>query len=183
MVAGMLLAGCGPYARRGGYTPRPASIPFDVAEKAPSPEARAVISVLGVRRSLPQHPERRGLELAVLIENLGDEPVSFDPADVELLDADLESIEGPVGDAPAKEIGPGASRRYELAFLLPRGADLDGASFAGLNARLTLEIGERRLTRSLSLERRERVDGRSYYHPYGYPYHHGFHFGLRHRLH
>lgn len=168
------LAGCTTYIDRYNYQPRPASIRFDVAATSDRPDARVLVSVVGIRRRIADDVDRAGLELKFRVENLGKRPVGFDPREVEVVNAALDSLGSPLAPPDSVTLKETQERLLTLRFPLPAGVSYHDEQLDGFNVRLTLTIGDEQITQSVGFERRRDDDeDRYYYHPYYSPYFHG----------
>jgi hypothetical protein len=115
-------------------------------------QARALVSVRGVRRAADGEPASS--ELRLRLENLGSLPFTLDLPSLELLCGDLLPFGRPrilSNDPP--QVAPGAAAIYELRFPMPDGHDPDDVNFSGLNLRFTLDFGTERVTAGTQFER------------------------------
>lgn len=170
----VLLSGCSTYLSYHQYTPQPGEINFDANQEDAQHDARAIVSVLGVRRSVEGMPKHRAVDLKLRIENLSQSPITFDPGRMVLLSSLLNVLPGP-HDAPKPAvIPPGGELTQQLTFLFPTDT-LGSNDLEGFNLRLTLEIDSRRITRSISFTREYNSrDDRYYYQPYYFHEHYDF---------
>lgn len=142
----------------------PAPLEIKVADAAtPELSGRLLVSVFGVRRPAEGRPAQ--FEFVLRLENLGHVPVGIDPASVELLTADLQSLgSGRFAPEPPAILAPGAAQNLELVFPLPEGRKFRDYDARGLNLRLALVFDGRRQVVGASFQRRFPTY-------YGYDYH------------
>jgi hypothetical protein len=170
ILAVLVLAGCGTYQTRQNYSPQPGKATLDVAGTDPSPDARVLATVMGVRRKLPTAEDRKGVELTLRLENLADQPLRFNPEDTILLDAQLKKLPGPVDNREPVTLGPGDHRQITLTYELPPKKNAFSDAMAGLNLRVTVRAGQRSITRSITFRRIEQYYDAPYYDDYPYYY-------------
>jgi hypothetical protein len=144
-----LFGGCRaqPYEQRHTFTPRPGEI---VANRDSA--VRTLATVIGVRREDRRQDIPRSVEVAMRIENTGQQAATFDPNTLELVSANLRSFPRPMTTpADTVDIPPGGQIEVFARFPIPEGdAPLD---ITGLNLRWTLAVGEQRVPQSLSFQR------------------------------
>jgi len=172
IAMGLGLAGCGPYAAKHHYLPQPGHVAFDASATEQRPDARAVVTVIGILRSLPDEPKRKGVELRLRLENLSEQPIRFDPGQSVLLDAALSALPGPIEAPKPVTLERGQERAVTLVYRLPESTASRGDALKGLNLRLTLDVSGNPITRSITFHRREPYSHRGYHHP---GYHGGYH--------
>jgi hypothetical protein len=145
-----LLAGC----RSTWYDVRFVPAPLEVrvtAEGEPQAQARALLSVRGIRRAKDGQPAK--VEMKLRVENMGASSVQLDPEHLELFAADLERFGEPRVFPPPEPIPPGSDAVYEIAFPVPGGREIDDYDLRGLNLKWDLRFGERVATTSVIFER------------------------------
>jgi hypothetical protein len=145
-----LLAGC----RSTWYDVRFVPAPLEVrvtAEGEPQAQARALLSVRGIRRAKDGQPAK--VEMKLRVENMGASDVQLDPASLELLAADLVPFGEPRVFPPPEPIPPGSDAVYEIAFPVPGGRQVDDYDLRGLNLKWDLRFGDRAATTSVIFER------------------------------
>lgn len=148
------------------YTPSPLEVKLADAT-TPDFSARALVSVLGVRRPAGGNPAQ--FELALRVENLGTRPFSVEPESLQLLSADLQPVGAPtvLPEPPPLPVEAGQAVALQLAFPLPPGRTIDDFNLSGINLSFALHYAERRLVASASFQRQLVM-------PYGYYYYDPF---------
>lgn len=134
-------AGCRSIWHDVRFLPSPLEVGVTAAGE-PRAEARALLSVRGVRRAVEERPAE--VELQFRLENVGDVPLALDPQGFDLVTADLISFRPPAIDPPAElQVAPGAQQLWTLRFATPEGLTSDHLDWSGLNLRFRVVFGER----------------------------------------
>jgi len=156
------------YSSRYAYSPRPVHVAVRAPEESGS-IARAVLSVVGLRRPDEDAGLPAEMHLRIRIESTSAGEIVFDPSRAMLLSADLEEF-GPVRVVPELgAIAPGDVVQADLYFPLPAGRRHDKLDLNGLSLRFGLRQGSATVVVDASFERRWRNYG--YYHgPYYGPH-------------
>jgi len=155
------------------FVPAPIEVELSV-EGEPTAQARALVSVRGIRRAVPKEQQPVQLEARMRIENLGESPVALEEEGLELVAADLQSFgRARVTPPPGAPIAPGDSVVYDIVFPLPAGKDLKEFDLRGLNLKWVVSFDGRRTTTGITFERF--VPPRDYY---GDPFYPRTHIGV-----
>jgi hypothetical protein len=157
LAALLCLASCNATSYRVRYNPTLAEV---LAAKQPGgePVARVLVSVRGAFREGLQPEGEFALHLRVRVENSGDEPLTFDPAKTQLLNADLAAFGGPLYEAlpdgaTVAEVAPGDATMLELRFLFPYGLPPKEAGLDGLRFQADLQRGGEAIPLSVTFTR------------------------------
>ncbi len=147
------------------FVPAPLEVPL-LAEGDQAGQARALLSVRGIRRAAKGRPTE--VEIKLRVENMGTQPISIEGTQWELVDSDLNAF-GPVRLEPPQEtaIGPDEKRTFLAYFPVAPDKRIDDYSLGGFNLRLVIGLGERVISTGVAFERAASVDG--YYAPFYYP--------------
>jgi len=155
LAAMALLAGCATHSSRYRYQPHPTEL---IESTDGTRTARAMVSIIGLRFEDKKIDRPAGMEVAVRIENLDADRVTFDPNSLQLLSADLRPFVSAIVDPPGViDLPRGEAANVNALFPLSAEVNASNADFDGLNVRLTLAIDGRTVTRSATFER-ERYD-------------------------
>jgi hypothetical protein len=153
-IVGLLLGALAGGCRSTYYDARfgPVTQEVRLATEDGQGQARALVSVRGVRRS--QEGEPACAELRLRLENLGTRAFLLEQPSLELLCGDLLPF-GParVLSNEAPQVTPGTAGIYELRFPMPGGRSPDEVNFSGLNLRFTLDFEGERVTAGTPFER------------------------------
>lgn len=178
-----LAAGCRSTWHSVRFVPSPLEVGM-TAEGEPRAEARALLSVRGVRRAVKSQARPAEVELQMRLENVGEVPMSLDPTGFDLVTSDLVSFRAPVLEPPAdREVPPGAQQAWTLRFATPEGYAVDDLDWSGLNLRFRVRFGERVVLTGVTFDRLVVPPPGAYYdpfwgpHPY-YPYRSHLHVGV-----
>lgn len=169
-----LVAGCTSTWHDARFVPSPLEVGV-TAEGEPRAEARALLSVRGVRRAVSAEQRPAEVELQLRLENIGDVPLTLDPAAFDLVTADLISFRAPSVEPSAdSEIAPGAQQLWTLRFATPEGYAADDLDWSGLNLRFRVRFGERSVITGVTFDRlvlpTPYYANDPYWGPYPYPY-------------
>jgi hypothetical protein len=157
-----LLGSCASTYHSARFVPSPLEVPL-LAEGDPAGQARALLSVRGIRRAKEGRPTE--VEMRMRIENLGTAPLTLATSQWELVDSDLNPFDAPELDPPQPEaIAPGDKRAFTALFAVAKGKRIDNYSLGGFNLRLVVRVGERQISTGVSFERG--VDPNDYRYPY-----------------
>lgn len=165
-----LLSGCRSTWHDARFVPSPLEVGVTAAGE-PRAEARALLSVRGVRRATGGQPAQ--VEVNLRLENLGDVPLALDPEGFDLVTSDLISFQPPQVEPPAgDEVAPGAQALWVLRFATPEGRGVDDLDWSGVNVRFRVVFGERAVITGVTFDRLA-VAVPAYYDPWWgpYPYH------------
>jgi hypothetical protein len=150
-----------PYVR---YAPAPLEA-WVQPEETPTPLARALLSVRGLREreagSGPAQQAHLEMVLRVRLENRQEAPMRIEPDGCRLLDGGLAEFGAPrisspeeqSGDAQGWEIAPHAARVFELAFPLPAGRTLSDLDLESLSLTWVVSDPRGRITLTSSFAR------------------------------
>ncbi|MEW6741384.1 MAG: hypothetical protein AB1486_01380 [Planctomycetota bacterium] len=173
-----LASACSTYDTRYRYRPKPLDALVVTGGEPSRAIARALISVTGVRKDSDEEPA--GVEVSLLIDNIGEHPLSLDLAATQLVAGDLSSLDPPrVTGGADGEVAAGQSLRLQLFFPFPAGAKADDLDLDGLSLRWTLRIGSETFSQTSTFQRLYRYYDDFYYPPpywWGPPYS-GWYFG------
>lgn len=152
------------------YAARFAPAPLEVqlaAEGEPSAQARALLTVVGIRRAADGQPAQVVVRLR--LDNMGDARLALVPDGFDCVTSDLVSMQPPGLDAdPGEPLAPGESRTWTVAFPVPAGRTPEDLDWRGLNLKWTVDFEGRRVTTGVTFDR---VWDGGYYDPYwGDPY-------------
>lgn len=116
-------------------------------------QVRALVTVIGLQHGQEGKPDRAIIR--VRIENIGTVPATFVPEAASLLTADLNAFgpAEPAAPGTPNEIPAGANGQYELGFALPGGKKPRELDLSGLNLRLTVAFGDKRVTTGMTFQR------------------------------
>jgi len=145
-----LLAGCRSTYHDVRFVPAPLEVRV-TAEGEPQAQARALLSVRGIRRAKDGQPAK--VEMKLRVENLGASDVQLDADSLELYAADLERFGEPRVNPPPEPIPPGSGVVYGIEFPVPAGRKIDDYDLRGLNLKWDLRFGERAATTSVIFQR------------------------------
>ena len=174
----LALAGCTAYPAQYEYSPRLGQNAVDLPGTASDPDARVLVTIGKVRRSLLDEASETGIEIKLRVENLADSSLRLVPREVSVLTGTLEALRGPIDPPPPLELPGGEETTLTLLYALPRREVAEDA-MAGLNVRVPLELGGQRVTRSLDFDRR-REDRRGHYRYHHLSYYRGHHHRFHH---
>ena len=177
-----LSAGCSSTWHDVRFVPSPLEVGVTAAGE-PRAEARALLSVRGVRRAVEERPAE--VELQFRLENVGEVPLALDPDAFDLVTADLISFRPPqIDPAVELEVAPGAQQLWTLRFATPEGRTADDLDWSGLNLRFRVRFGERAVITGVTFDRLVLPPPGYYYdpywgpYPYPYPYRSHLHVGV-----
>lgn len=163
-----LLASCTSTWYGARFVPSPLEVGVTAAGE-PRAEARALLSVRGVRRAQGDTPAE--VEVHVRLENVGDVPLVLDPEGFDLVTSDLISFRAPLVEPPAgAEVAPGAQELWVLRFPVPEEREVDDLDWSGLNVRFRVVFGERAVVTGVTFDRLDVPNGGYYYDPWWGPY-------------
>ena len=172
-------AGCGTYLSRYDYTPQPGEMTVDVPDTANDPDARVLVTVVGIRQSLPDGSKGQGVDIKLRVENLGSEVVRFNPADVVVVTSSLTPLPGPLAPPASVTLAAMEDATVMLTFALPDEVYASDDTMAGLNVRVPLHVADRTVKRGIGFNRQyDEIDDHYRYYPP--PYFHGYYFYHRH---
>jgi len=145
------LAGCeSPW-----YSARFAPAPLEVelaAEGEPSAQARALLTVVGIKRAADGQPAQ--VVVRVRLDNLGESTLALVPESLECVSGDLVSMGAPTLDQdPGQALARGESRVWTASFPMPPGRTPEDLDWRGLNVKWTVAFGERRVTTGVTFDR------------------------------
>lgn len=165
-----LVAGCTSTWHDVRFVPSPLEVGVTAAGE-PRAEARALLSVRGVRRAVESEQRPAEVELQLRLENVGEVPLALDPAGFDLVTADLVSFRAPALEPSAEqEVAPGAQQLWTLRFPTPEGLGADDLDWSGLNLRFRVRFGERAVITGVTFDRLVLPPYGYYYDPYWGPY-------------
>jgi hypothetical protein len=151
------------------YSARFLPAPLEVqlaAEGEPSAQARALLTVVGIRRAADGQPAQVVVRLR--LDNMGDARLALVPEGFDCVTSDLVSMGAPSLDAdPGEPLASGESRTWTAAFPVPAGRTPEDLDWRGLNLKWTVDFEGRRVTTGVTFDR---VYDRGYYDPYYDPY-------------
>lgn len=163
------------------FVPSPLEVGI-TAEGSPRAEARALLSVRGVRRALPKEQRPAEVEVHMRLENLGEVPLELEAAGFDLVTSSLISFRPPLIEPAAQvEVPPGGQQLWTLRFATPEGYGVDDFDWSGLNLRFRVRFGERSVLTGVTFDLLEMVPGYyydPYWGPYPYPHHSSLHVGV-----
>jgi len=166
-VFALLLPACGNvYNTAFRYKPRPIEIPMVAADAPNSPRIRALATIVGLRYATADHPAR--MEIRLRLENVSDQPATFNPASLSLFDASIKPLPEPTA-TPAETtiIAPQQSQTIDAMFPV---SDLGAYDLEGLNLRWAVTVNNTKLTHSATFQRQPRDDPHYYHRPYYDPH-------------
>ncbi len=161
-VAAALFTSCATTYHSARFVPAPLEVPL-LAEGDPAGQARALLSVRGIRRASKGNPAE--VEIKFRIENMGSLPLTLEGQQWELVDSDLNAF-GPARfePEPGAVLEPGAKLTSLVFFPVDAGKKLDDYSLGGFNLRLAIRMQDRVVSTGVAFER----VAESYYPPYYY---------------
>ena len=137
------------------YEARFAPAPLEVelkADGAPAAQARALLTVVGIKRAAEGQPAQVVARLR--IDNLGESTVALVPESLECVSGDLVSMGAPSLDQdPGTPLARGESRVWTASFPMPPGHTPENLDWRGLNLKWTVAFGERRTTTGVTFDR------------------------------
>jgi hypothetical protein len=182
LAPALLLCACQTYDSRFAFEPAPHGTTVTRKDNDEA-AARVLASVVGVRRADSDTQRPREIETRVRVENVGQEPITFDPQSLVLVTADLVELQPTLVEPPSiPEIPPGGDATVTAYFPVPGGGgSYDARTLAGLDMRWHLRIGARPVSGNSQFRMRADAYYASYYYYpypsyYGYPYHHPWHY-------
>lgn len=126
------------------YLPHPALVNVPATQPAQQPPAQVLATVLGVRNADPAHHIPLSIETRLRIENVGSQPITFDPAQMQLTTADLVQFPPPlVYPDSSFTIPPGLSTVVTANFPFPAGTTYESYDLSTIHLRWNIRIGER----------------------------------------
>ncbi len=160
-----LLAGCQSAWYSARFVPAPLEVQLQAPDGKPG-QARALLTVRGIRRAVAKENQPDQVEILLRIDNLGEPAVALVPEGFDLVSADLVSfgaprVQPPIGDPVAS----GAQITYLLVFPVPPDRKTSDLDWRGLNFKWTVSFEGREVATGVTFDR--------YYAPdyYGYdPY-------------
>jgi hypothetical protein len=149
--------------------------PLEVAVPAPGEpyaEARALISVRGIRKAVKSTGQAAQVEINLRLDNVGHTALALDGEGFDLVTSDLVSFAAPlIEPAPGATIAPGEKLNYVLQFPTPPDHSADDLDWSGLNLRFKVRFEERAVITGVTFERL--IVPAYYYDPYWGPYPYG----------
>ncbi|HVS17835.1 MAG TPA: hypothetical protein VMT18_04480 [Planctomycetota bacterium] len=168
LAAWVFCAGCASTWHDARFFPSPLEVGV-TAHGEPRAEARALLSVRGVRRAREEQPAE--VEVHLRLENLGEVPLTLDPEGFDLVTSDLVSFRAPVVEPSAgTEVAPGAQERWVLRFATPEERGVDDLDWSGINVRFRVRFGERSILTGVTFDRSAGPWRDGYYDPWWGPY-------------
>lgn len=165
LLAAGLLAGCSAYDTRYQFEPRP----LESAAAAPQGEvlARALVTVVGLRRADEDAGLPAAMELRLQVENPGAAPLLLQAGEARLFAADLRPFPPPRAEPSGEiEIAPGGEAAVTLWFPLPEGTTPGDLDLEGLSLRWGVRRGAVVAAASASFTREERYWSDPYHSTY-----------------
>ena len=148
------------YAAR--FVPSPLEVQL-AAEGEPSAQARALLTVVGIRRAEKGEPARVIVRLR--LDNMGASTLALVPEGFDCVTGDLVSLGAPrLDQGPGEAMASGESRTWTASFPMPEGRTPEDLDWRGLNLKWTVAFGERRVTTGVTFDRAYSYPG--YYDPY-----------------
>src|SRR5262245_36531223 len=157
----LLLAGgtgCSTYYSDYEYSPRPNEMRLLAraqdaagAGEHDSVLARVLTTVIGVQRPSDATGDRARVHMRILIENLTDQPMTFDGGQSQLTTADLLVLTPIVEPSATIEIAPHGRAEADLYFPLP--GSVDDVNLGGLNFSWSVKVNGLEVTRSSTFDR------------------------------
>jgi hypothetical protein len=170
--AAVMLGGCSVYNSRYVYAPRPIDVPAAKPGADDAEPARALVTVVGVRREDAESQLPASVEVRLRLENTSPFRLAFDPASLALISADLDRFPDPiVRPAGSIAVAPGGSAVVEAYFPFPDGRGPDDLDLSGLNVRWTVAVDGLDVTSSAGFVVLPTVYFSRYHHRIGVGYH------------
>jgi hypothetical protein len=161
------LVGCSPYVDDFDYRPHPAVAEVHSSAQSQSPAAVAMGTVIGVHVADKKLDIPESVEIRLRLENNGPEPLSFDPATMEMTSAHLQPFAPPIIHAPGT-ITLNSNEAATLTVFFPLPAHSEAGDLESLTLRWIIQIGAQKLTQRVTFQR---IYPRVYYDdPYWRPY-------------
>lgn len=118
-------------------------------------QARALVSVRGVRRTDSKTGEAARVELYMRLENLGAVAFHIQQQSLELLSGELIPFaSAAIHSEDPPRVEPGAAANLDLYFPMPPGREPDEVDFRALNLRFTIDFEGEVVTTGVQFERR-----------------------------
>ena len=149
-LALVLLTGCATYYDH-RFAPAPIEVELFVGERQPEAQARALVTVLGIRR--PADGRGALVEARLRIENIGSTPVALVPDTLSLVAADLRELGTPSVAPWPEPIAQGSSGLYDIDFELKAGRTPGDYDLQGLNLKFEVDFGDQRVQTGITFER------------------------------
>ena len=175
-------SGCSVYDYRYSFVPRPAEVQMRTSSSE-STYGITLVSIMGVRRPDREAKEDASVEARLLIMNRSDFPISFDPASLALVSADLVLFQRPRTDVrEILTVEPRESMPVTALFSFPEGQSSGDVDLSSLNLSWDLQVDSKTIPSSITVTREYDDDDDAFHRGYYHPYAHGRHgFGYPHR--
>lgn len=138
------LTGCqnGPYLSDYAYQPRPGI--YEVRKhgaEQQAPPLTALVTILGVRRADPDHHVGPSIDVRLRFESNGTEPVTFDPATLDLVTGTLRPFPRPYVTPPMSfDLASGQQQDVTASFPLPPNTSPDQMDLNQLRLRWVVHV-------------------------------------------
>jgi hypothetical protein len=165
----LLLVGCSPYVSGYYFTPHPGLSNVPATQPSQPVPAQVLATIIGIRNPDSKVNLPLSMEVRLMIENVGNQPVTFDARSMQLSTGDLVPFQPPLFNATSSAvIPPGQSAIVTANFPFPNGANYDQVDLSILHLRWLIRVGDREVQQIQ--EFRRAVYATYGYDPYYEPY-------------
>jgi hypothetical protein len=150
-LALLLAVGCSSHYPHVFY-PAPLEVEQGI-EGNPQAQARALVSILGIRRPDKKLGRTAQVEVRLRLENLGATPLELVADSLTLVAADLRAFDGALLRPEPDPIPQDGVRVYDLLFPFPSGEGPDDYDLKGINLGWSVDFGGQRVKTGVTFER------------------------------
>jgi hypothetical protein len=151
LLAALLCSACSSYYNHVFY-PAPLEVQQEVQGDSTS-QARALVSVVGIRKPDSKAGTGVQFEVRLRIENVGASAVQLVADSLSLVAADLRSFEPPSIEPEPAWIAQGEVAVYDIVFPFPAGTTPKDYDLKGINLGWSVDFGEQRVKTGVTFER------------------------------
>jgi hypothetical protein len=144
-----------PYRPDYRYGPNPAVVDiFSAASPESSPTLTAFVSLVGVRQAEPHSNIPPSVEVRLKLDNHSSQPVSVDPASLELETGELRPLPSPILEpATLLEVQPGQSGQVTAYFPFPPNTSYRTIDINHFRVRWHVQIGQQPVSQMAYFDR------------------------------
>ena len=160
-----LLGGCTSPWYSARFVPAPLEVELS-ADGEPPAQARALLTVVGIRREADGEPA--AVVVRLRLDNMGSSPLALVEEGFDCVTGDLISLaQVRLDPAPGEPLGRDESRTWTATFPMPAGRRVEDLDWRGLNLKWTVDFDGRRVGTGVTFDR---AFGYDPYWDSGYPH-------------